>query len=119
MTDSNNTGDSAGADFSPCAGSMWRVRMIESFCFGKSLDVGIGGEPVIVLHRGPSGWKTPDGMSHLRLSHQIYVRDLADATKHPTHEIAVVGMKTGKWVTVWARTDADVSYPSNKPVQPL
>lgn len=68
---------------------------------------------VIVLVRSIHGWRTPETMPFAVLSHQVYGERLWANARHPYLEIVAVGLRTGVWVTLWAATDSEVSYPQN------
>lgn len=85
----------------------WRV-LVKPSTFGERLDHGVTDPLVIVLHRGRHGWKAA-GYGDVKLPHQIYLADLTPLCEF-SHEIVVVGLRSGVWRTVWARSDRDVSH---------
>lgn len=91
--------------------SAWRVPTYET-PFGSALDTSLGGV-TILLYRGSHGWKTMDGTnSFVRLAHQIYEKDLVGLLSDRTiKEICAVDLNCGKWKTIFALTDADVTHP--------
>lgn len=88
----------------------WTVPIGEPHTFGQCVEHGISDQLVLVLHRGTSGWKTPENMPHCSLSHQIYAKNL-EPLFSDSDEIVVVGLNTGTWQTVWAKDARNISHP--------
>lgn len=96
---------------SNCSTASWRVPTYETH-FGVALDTGLDGLSLLI-YRGSHGWKALEGSkTFAKLSHQIYARDI-ETILHDISvcEICVVDLECGKWKTIWAMNDSDVSHP--------
>lgn len=95
--------------------NLWRVPAVDN-TFGEYLDLPKEMKHVIVLHRGPGGWSTHPAMAHTYLRHQIYTEELTPILlDQRVLEIVAVCLDTGRWQTIWAFSDGEVSHPSGKP----
>lgn len=88
----------------------WRVPLSDTGTFGQWVQHGLKDGLVQVMLRDNGGW-----LPHSRpcLPGQVYrkkVQEAVDNADNTVHEVVVVGMETGTWVTVWAVKDNDVTH---------
>ena len=93
--------------------SQWLVPTLDT-TFGKMLKLPHKDDLVIVLYRGNHGWSTSEHHPQVLLRHQVYAENLVPLITDRTIEIVVVGLNTGRWVTVWAQREAEILYPLAK-----
>jgi hypothetical protein len=110
MSDTPQLQEAADGGCPPATCSAWRTTLRDT-PFGTMVETGIMEGPVIVLYRATHGWKTGDGWNaHAHLPHQIYAEKLQPIIELRPREIVVVGLWTGKWVTIWAANPKEISF---------
>ena len=74
---------------------------------------------VQIFVRTNGGWFTPQGKNigrgaHPKLIGQVRVEDVEQIIENhylkPIHEVAVVGLDTGQWQTIWATDESKAQY---------
>jgi hypothetical protein len=110
MTDTLQLNNALEGGCPPATCSAWRTTLRDT-AFGIMVDTGIREGPVIVLYRATHGWKTGEGWNaHVHLPHQVYAEKLQPIIDLRPREIVVVGLWTGKWVTIWSATPKEISF---------
>jgi hypothetical protein len=96
---------------SRCSKVVWQVPTHET-PFGTMLETGLEGL-TILMYRGQHGWKTLEAaLAYARLSHQVYEKDLVGILHDfSVREVCAVDLDCGKWRTLYASTDSEVSHP--------
>lgn len=94
----------------------WRVP-VQDTQFGQSLKTGLKGRTFLVFRSRPSGWRAIEG-AHILLAHQVYANNLLPTVALGATEICAIDCDAGIWVTLYAATDADLSYSAPTPQEP-